>query len=85
MWRLIVALLLLPFAAHADAVYKRGFGSGGSSGGSSGGLATFVESDSPVDGSDPCNKGDLWVNTTTGRLFSCVNGTTDDWTEITAA
>lgn len=89
MRRVLAALALVGlFAApsHGDICYKKcGSLGGGSGGGGLGGGSTFVEADDPVDGSDPCNTGDIWFNATSGHSFFCEDGATDDWTQITDA
>lgn len=79
-----LAILLGMFAleAHANgnAVFISGTilgGGGGSSG--TGGVVTYVETDSPVSGADPCNNGDTWWNKTQDTFFTCEDGATDTW------
>lgn len=42
--------------------------------------AFTTSASAPVDASDACNTGDLWLKTSaTAALYGCVDGTTDDW------
>ena len=33
----------------------------------------------PTDGSDACDTGDMWLNTSGHTIFFCTDGGTDDW------
>lgn len=42
-------------------------------------FAYTVGTADPVDGSDACDNGDMWLNRTGQTIFFCVDGSTDDW------
>jgi len=83
MKRVFVALLVMLNASQAWAGFSVCVGSrclgGGSGGSGSGSVSQFVEIDSPVSGSDACDTGDTWFNTTDNTTFTCEDGLTDDW------
>lgn len=42
-------------------------------------FAYTVSTADPVDGSDACDNGDMWLNRSGNTIFFCVDGSTDDW------